>query len=472
MKPEVTDLFSISALHFVNAGQEGLLHFQKLLNWLIEDLNNITIEEFNAVYAIILYKGHDKDKSSDRSYRTISTCPFLAKSLDLYVRDLNLLAWNADQAETQFQGEGSSHELAAILLTESIQYSLHFLRKPLFALYVDAKSAFDVVLRQLLLKNLYFCGTKESSILYINSRLENRSTYLDWEKAIAGPIRDERGLEQGGVNSSDFYKIFGKEQLLTAQQSGMGVAINNITVAAIGQADDTVLVSNNIHDIQNLLDLTLDFCSKYNVELCVEKTHLQAMYTKDLQPSAEYQKAISPVSINGARVAFVDAAEHVGIIRSVSGNLPNLLRRIIAHKKALGMVLHTGIAKGHHGNPAASIRVNQIYGLPVLMSGLGALVLNKSEKDILNQHHKITLQNLMRLPGCTPPCVVYFLAGSLPGIALLHLRLFSLFGMITRLQGSLLHRHAQDDLVRAKPSNRSWFLTSEICACNTTYHNQ
>ena len=81
----------------------------------------------------------------------------------------------------------------------------------------------------------------------------------------------------------------------------------------------------------------------------------------------------------------------MGIIRSVSGNLPNLLRRITAHKKALGMVLHTGVAKGHHGNPAASIRVNQIYGLPVLMSGLGALVLSKSEKDILNQHHKITL---------------------------------------------------------------------------------
>ena len=70
----------------------------------------------------------------------------------------------------------------------------------------------------------------------------------------------------------------------------------------------------------------------------------------------------------------------------------------------------------------------------------------------------------MRLPGCTPPCVVYFLAGSLPGIALLHLRLFSLFGMITRLQGSLLHRHALDALVRAKPSIRSWFSQiRDIC---------
>ena len=40
-----------------------------------------------------------------------------------------------------------------------------------------------------------------------------------------GPIIDECGLEQGGVNSSDFYKIFGKEQLATAQLSELGVRI-------------------------------------------------------------------------------------------------------------------------------------------------------------------------------------------------------------------------------------------------------
>ena len=32
-------------------------------------------------------------------------------------------------------------------------------------------------------------------------------------------IIDEQGLEQGGVSSSDLYKIFGKEQLASAQES-------------------------------------------------------------------------------------------------------------------------------------------------------------------------------------------------------------------------------------------------------------
>ena len=85
---------------------------------------------------------------------------------------------------------------------------------------------------------------------------------------------------------------------------------------------------------------------------------------------------------NGKTIAFDDEVGHVGVIRSLSGNLPNILARIIAQKKALGAVLHTGMAKGHNGNPAASLKINQVFGAPVLLYGLTSLVLKESEVDI------------------------------------------------------------------------------------------
>ena len=86
IKPRVSYLYSITALHYVNAGESG-----------ISDIRNISIPELNAVYAIILFKGHNKEKNSTGSYRTISTCPPLSTVLDLYVVcDLNLNAWNSD----------------------------------------------------------------------------------------------------------------------------------------------------------------------------------------------------------------------------------------------------------------------------------------------------------------------------------------------------------------------------------------
>ena len=116
----------------------------------------------------------------------------------MYVQDLSNEAWKSDQPETQFQGERSSHELAAILLTECIQHSQYTLRRPLYVLYLDAKSAFDYVQKELLIKNLFFVQNADQRITYFNNRLSSRRTFVDWEGTIMGPIHDVQGLEQGG----------------------------------------------------------------------------------------------------------------------------------------------------------------------------------------------------------------------------------------------------------------------------------
>ena len=88
IKPSVTDIFSISALHYLNGGDPAVTHFQLLLNAVIGDVENYALSEINTVHAIIPHKGHGKDKHSNRSYRTISTCPFIAKCADKYVGSL------------------------------------------------------------------------------------------------------------------------------------------------------------------------------------------------------------------------------------------------------------------------------------------------------------------------------------------------------------------------------------------------
>ena len=124
MKSHVIDIYSITAKHYSNAGDKGIEHFKELLNCVISDVNNATLEELNIALGIILYKGHRKDKNIDRSYRNISTCPFTAKAVDLYLRDLYQDKWDECTAPTQYQTTGSCHELASLLITELTQYSL------------------------------------------------------------------------------------------------------------------------------------------------------------------------------------------------------------------------------------------------------------------------------------------------------------------------------------------------------------
>ena len=248
IKKNVKDHYIITAQHYLNAGQEGLKHFNLLLNGVIGDLNNAGLEELNTAHGLIFYKGHRKDKTSDRSYRTMSSYPFLAKSLDMYIRDLYLDLWQDQEAETQYQGTGSSHELASLLITEVIQHSLFVSKQPVYLLTLDAPSAFDRCLRQVLVSELFKAKVPAAAIILIDKRLASRTTVYEWEGEVMGPAKDGTGFEQGGINSSDFYKLYNNEQLKSAQDSKLGVDIESQVISGVGQADDVMLASSSLYN--------------------------------------------------------------------------------------------------------------------------------------------------------------------------------------------------------------------------------
>ena len=90
LKKHVNDFYSITSLHYLNAGYAGLEHFFFILRSIIRSINLSGLDELNTIFTCHLYKGHGKSREEARSYRAISTCPLIAKALDLYVRDLCL----------------------------------------------------------------------------------------------------------------------------------------------------------------------------------------------------------------------------------------------------------------------------------------------------------------------------------------------------------------------------------------------
>ena len=458
IKKGVKDHYSITVEHYINAGDEGLNHFNCLLNSVITDLNNASLEEINTAHGLIFYKGHRKDKESDRSYRTISSCPFLAKGLDMYLRDICKDLWQDQQADTQYQGSGSSHELASLLLTEVIQYSLHVSRQPVYLLALDAQSAFDRCLRQVLTSELHKASVPPAAILFIDRRLASRTTVYEWEGQMLGPARDITGFEQGGVNSSDYYKLYNNEQLKSAQSSGLGVEIGSGVIAAVGQADDVVLVAPSLYNLQLLVTLTEEYCTKFRVKLEASKTKLQAYFGKNHSVLADNTLDNKQIKIFGEPIKMVTEAEHVGVLRSTGGNLPHIINRVAMHKKALHALLPSGMARRHRGSPRAALKIGQLYGIPVLLSGLASLVLTEAELDIVDAHYLTTLQGLLRLHKRTPRSIVYFLSGSLPARAMLHQRQMTLLSMICHLKEDPLFLHAKYILEHHGSSSKSWFI--------------
>ena len=459
LRQNVNDFYSITSCHFLNAGEEGIEHFHRLFNSVLSNVNLAGLPELNTIYACVLFKGHGKDKEQARSYRTISTCPLLAKALDCYIRELSLDRWTQQQAPTQFQGRGMSHELASILLTESIQYSLNASNRPLYALFLDARSAFDRVIKEILIRNIYNSGIKDQTLIYLDKRLDSRRTFCDYDRQLMGPIIDSRGLEQGGITSSEEYKLYNNEQAITAQESSLGVVIENEVVSCISLADDALLMANTLYDLRNLLHLTVKYCEKYDVELVPDKIQLIAFHGSRHEDEVNLAKQTFELTLDGRSISFTENALHLGTSRHERqpSNMTSVLDRLSAHRRQMFAMMPAGMALRHSGNPSATLRVHQLYCMPVLLSGLAPLVLRKQEVNTINKYFKNTLRRLMKLGDHTPDSAIYFLAGTVPAVAHLHLRQLSLFYIVCNLDDNILKRLAYRSLICSKASEKSWF---------------
>ena len=76
----------------------------------------------------------------------------------------------------------------------------------------------------------------------------------------------------------------------------------------------------------------------------------------------------------------------------------------------------------------------------------------------LYHHYKLSLERIQKLYRASPEVVVYFLGGSLPFTALLHMRQLSLLLMIAHLgPANILHQLAVSVLASATSPPQSWF---------------
>ena len=117
-------------------------------------------------------------------------------------------------------------------------------------------------------------------------------------------------------------------QLSTAQESGLGVDLGSVIVSSIGQADETLLISDFLIKIYGLLHLATQYCQQYFVELIPEKMKFLAYVPKSPSHLVEIQKLSNPQSLDGHKILFSSCAKHVGIIWYFDGgNMPNILDR-------------------------------------------------------------------------------------------------------------------------------------------------
>ena len=100
------------------------------------------------------------------------------------------------------------------------------------------------------------------------------------------PVQMENGVKQRGVLSPALFCIYFDELLRRLRETDVGCHVAHMSYAAFGYADDLLLLSPSIHDIEMLVKTSESFASEYGVTFNAKKTECICFRKKCMSTTA------------------------------------------------------------------------------------------------------------------------------------------------------------------------------------------
>ena len=194
-----------------------------------------------------------------KNYRGITVIPIITKVLELVIRARlkQLILEKQNKLQRGFT-EKSSPMNTALILKEYIG-DRRDIQAPAYLAFLDAKSAFDVVSHKSLMCKLFNIGVEGNMWTIINSLHQDARSAVKWQGEISKQFRVEQGVRQGGILSTNFYKVYNDGLLDRLTIAKNATRIGPVISVAPACVDDTVVAADCLKVLQSLLDIGVDY---------------------------------------------------------------------------------------------------------------------------------------------------------------------------------------------------------------------
>ncbi|VDI70085.1 Hypothetical predicted protein [Mytilus galloprovincialis] len=123
------------------------------------------------------------------------------------------------------------------------------------------------------------------------------------------PFPVQQGVRQGGILSTELYKVYINDVLDQLENSGLGTYIGNIYCGSPTCADDVALIANSPNDLQTMISTV----ENYSMQ---EKYSLQPTKSVILKHEPPSKDTGFNFKINNIKMNEPDSAVHIGIKHS------------------------------------------------------------------------------------------------------------------------------------------------------------
>ena len=245
-----------------------------------------------------------KNPSVSDSYRPIALASTLSKILEWCLLIQYASHFTSSDLQFGFKPNMSTSLCTGVLKSIVARYNQR--GSPVFACFLDASKAFDLVRHDILFDLLLSRGLPPLVVRLLHSWYAEQRLRVRWNGTLSDQFAVSNGVRQGGVLSPILFSIYLDSLIINLKKKGIGCYWDHHFVGILAYADDIVLLA----PCQSALRSMLYSCEKFAISngLCFNPTKTQLIKFSFLKSSP----AEAPFVFCGVSLTLLPSVLHLG----------------------------------------------------------------------------------------------------------------------------------------------------------------
>jgi len=172
---------------------------------------------------------------------------------------------------------------------------------------LDLSKAFDMVNHTTLFCKLMKLRIPPMVLKLLMSWYIRSTAYVKWGTFTSHCFHLLRGVRQGGVLSPVLFCIYVDSVIQRLRESKLGCWLGEVFVGCILYADDVILMSSSICELQKMVNMCVDEVTKLDMKINARKCSI-------LRFGARYLRSCVSITIQGNAVEYSDKAKYLGVM--------------------------------------------------------------------------------------------------------------------------------------------------------------
>ncbi|CAG9841161.1 unnamed protein product [Diabrotica balteata] len=261
----------------------------ELLKLIDEDVIDVMVELFNLIYQtatiprqwlqstfVAIPKKPSSTTCSD--HRTISLMSHTLKTFLKIIHSRIVKTLEYEISDTQFGFRNGMSTRDALFGLNVLAQRCMDMNQDMYLCFVHFEKAFDKVQHKKLVDILKSKNIDSRDLKIISNLYWNQTAKVRVDSQYTENIKIQRGVRQGCVLSPLLFNVYSEAVFQEALSDSIeGISINGEVLNNLRFADDTVIITDNNNDLQNLMQRLNERCHEYGLKINLKKTKCMIM---------------------------------------------------------------------------------------------------------------------------------------------------------------------------------------------------